>query len=99
MSDAPNRLLEASVRVEARLAVLNEEALHRLAVSTSIDREISRLYDEYRRAAFHAGLITADEALTICNSLNQWGFRAETPLPLRVTVAEAMAIIGRGVRP
>jgi hypothetical protein len=93
----PNRIVEASQKMTERLAVLNDAALHRLMAATSIDTSIARLYETYRVAGFHAGLITADEALTICQSLGEYGFRAETELALRVVVVEAMSIIGRGV--
>ncbi len=96
---APNRILEASARVEGRLAALNKEALRRLTAATGIDANIAHLYQSYKTAGFHAGILSADEALTVCNALNKWGFRAEIDLPLRIAIVEAMAIVGRGVTP
>lgn len=99
MSEAPSRILEASAHVERQLAVLNETALHRLMVATSIDASIAALYRQHNRAGFNAGVLNADECQTICQALGPYGFKAEVELPLRVTITEVVAILMRGSRP
>jgi len=96
MSDQPNRILEASAHVERQLAVLNETALQRLMLATSIDGTIADIFQTQKNAAFHAGVINADEALTICQALGPCGFKAEVKLALRLTITEVVAILMRG---
>ena len=94
----PNRILEARTKVAERLVVLNDEALHRLMAATSIDPTIVNIYRRHRLAAFHSGILNADECLTICQALSDYGFKGDVELALRVTIAEVMAILMRGVR-